>query len=72
MMLFFSIIGVSLSRALGLFSVVTWQIVAVLITVPLGIPSLILTYEKLTSEVRIKPKEEKTEPSILRMETNPF
>ena len=71
-MLFFCIIRVSLSRALGLFSVVTWQIVAVLITVSLGIPSMILTYEKLTSEVRIKPKEEKTEPSILRMVTNPF
>jgi len=67
----FAIVGVSLSLALGLFSVVTWQIVAVLITVSLGIPSLILTYEKLTSEVRIKPKEErkKQEQEIIKEET---
>ena len=59
--MFFAIIGVSISLVLGLSSVVTWQIVAVLITVSLGIPSLILTYEKLTSEVSVKPKEERRE-----------
>jgi len=60
-MMFFSLVGVSLSLVLGLFSIITWQIVAVLITVSLGIPSLVLTYEKLTSEVSVKPKEERRE-----------
>ena len=48
----------------------------VLITVSLGIPSLILTYEKLTSEVKVKPKENENkqqvkteEKEILREET---
>ena len=70
-MLFLGIVGVSLSLALGLSSVVTWQFVAVLIAVSLGIPSLILTYEKLTSEVRVKSKEEKREQEkeIVREET---
>ena len=73
-LLFFGIVGVSLSLALGLLDVITWQIVPVLITVSLGIPSLILTYEKLTSEVKVKPKENKQEvkteeKEILREET---
>lgn len=54
----FAIIGVSLSLVLGLFSVISWQLVAVLVAVSLGIPSLILTHEKITSEERVKPKEE--------------
>lgn len=58
-MLFFGIVGISLSLALGLFSIVEWEIVAVLVAVSLGTPSLILTYEKLTSEVRVKQKEER-------------
>ena len=70
-MMFFAIIGVILSLALGLSSVVTWEIVTVLIAVSLGIPSLILTYEKLTSEVSVKPKEERREQEqeIIKEET---
>ena len=63
-MLFTGIIGVSLSLALGLLEVITWQIVPVLITVSLGIPSLILTYEKLTSEVKVEPKKKEHEQEI--------
>lgn len=44
------ILGVFLSLIMGVYSVVTWEIVAVLVAVFLGIPSLILTYEKLKSE----------------------
>jgi len=59
--LFFGIIGVSLSLVLGLSSIVTWEIVAVLITASIGIPSLILTYEKRRAEVSVKPKKESRE-----------
>ncbi|MCW4042599.1 MAG: DUF1883 domain-containing protein [Candidatus Bathyarchaeota archaeon] len=74
----FGIVGVSLSLVLGLISVITWQIVAVLIAVSLGIPSLILTHEKLKPEVSVKPIEERREQeqeivieerNILREET---
>ncbi len=54
---FLGIIGVALSLVLGLLSIVIWQIVAVLITVSLGIPSLVLAYEKVKSEAPIKLKE---------------
>jgi len=47
------IVGVLLSLALGLYSVITWQIVTVLVAVCLGIPSLILTYEKVKSHENI-------------------
>jgi len=55
-----------LSLVLGLFLVVTWQIVAVLIAVSIGIPSLVLSYEKvrLTSEVSAKPDKERKEQEI--------
>lgn len=67
-LLFLGVVGVSLSLALGLSSVVTWQFVAVLIAVSLGIPSLILTYEKLASEVRVKPKEEREQKQEVKLE----
>jgi hypothetical protein len=61
---FLGIIGVTLSLILGLLSIIAWQIVAVLITVSLGIPSLVLTYEKFKSEVTAKPKEGKKEQGL--------
>jgi hypothetical protein len=61
---FLGIIGVALSLILGLLSIIVWQIVAILITVSLGIPSLVLTYEKLKSEVTAKPKEGKKEQGL--------
>lgn len=48
--LFFGISGALLSVVMGLYSVVKWEIVAVLVAVFLGIPSLILTYEKMKPE----------------------
>jgi len=68
--LFFGILGVTLSLVLGLSLVITWQIVAVLIAVSMGIPTLILSYEKLKliPEVSAKPKEEKTEQDIITEE----
>jgi len=51
--IFFGILGVLFSLVIGLYSVVTWEIVAVLVAVSLGIPSLILTYEKLKPEESI-------------------
>ena len=54
-LLFFGVVGVSLSLALGLSLVVTWEVVAVLIAVSIGVPSLILT------QVNIRPRREKTE-----------
>ena len=51
--IFFGILGVLLSLVLGLYSVVTWQIVAVFVAISLGIPSLILTYEKVKPEESI-------------------
>lgn len=76
-MVIFAIVGVSLSLMLGLASVITWQIAAVLIAVSLGIPSLILTYEEARSEASAEPKKRKTEEEevitevkdILREET---
>ena len=58
-MIFLTVIGVSLSLVLGLFSVIIWEVVTILVAISLGTPSLILTYEKLTSEVRVKQKEER-------------
>ncbi len=57
----FGIIGVALSLILGLLTIIPLQMVAVLIAVSLGIPSLILTYEKLKPEASIKPSTEKKE-----------
>ena len=50
--------GVILSLVLVFLSVVSWQIAAVLIAVSLGIPSLILTYERTRSETSVKPKQQ--------------
>jgi len=50
--IFFGILVALSSVIMGLCSVVEWEIVAVLVAVSLGIPSLMLTYEK------VKPKEE--------------
>jgi len=44
------ILGVILSLGMGHYSVVTWNIVAVLVTASIGIPTLILAYEKVKSE----------------------
>lgn len=48
--IFFGIFGVVLSVVMGLYSVLTWEIVAVFVTVSLGIPSLILMLEKVRPE----------------------
>ena len=69
-MMFFSIVGVSLSLVLGLFSIITWEVVAILVAVLIGIPTLI-------TQVNVKPKEEREqeqevkteEKEILREET---
>ena len=70
-MIFFSIVGVSLSLVLGLFSIITWEVVAILVAVLIGIPTLI-------TQVNVKPKEEERkqeqevkteEKEILREET---
>ena len=57
-MMFFVIIAVSLSLVLGLFSVISWEVVAVLIAVFVGIPGLILT------QVNVKPKEGRREQEV--------
>ena len=49
-MAFVAILGVSLSLCLGFFSIINWEIATVLITVFLGIPTLL-------SQVKVKPKE---------------
>lgn len=67
-LVFFGLVGVSLSLLLGFSSIISWQIVAVLIAVSLGIPSLVLTYEKPTVEASVKPEREKRE--IKRTLTN--
>jgi hypothetical protein len=54
------ILGASLSLILGLLSILTLQTVTVLVAVSLGIPSLVLTYEKL-KPVSVKPNLEKKE-----------
>jgi hypothetical protein len=64
---FLGIIGVALSLILGLLSVIMWQAVAILITVSLGIPSLILAYERFRSDVNSKPKEGKKEQEQMEM-----
>ena len=53
-MIFLAIVGVSLSLLLGLFSVIAHEIVAILIAVFVGIPTLI-------TQVNIEPKEEERE-----------
>ena len=66
-MIFLAIVGVSLSFLLGLFSVITLEIVALLVMVFIGIPTLI-------SQVNVKPREggeegKAEEKEILREET---
>lgn len=46
---FLGTFGVVLSLVLGFYSVIIWQIVAALVTASVGIPSLILAYEKSKS-----------------------
>jgi len=66
-MIFLAIVGVSLSLLLGLFSVITLEIVALSVMVFIGIPTLI-------SQVNVKPREgeekdKAEEKEILREET---
>ena len=51
---FIALVGVSLSLVLGLFSVIAWEVVTVLVAVFIGIPTLI-------TQVNVKPKEEERE-----------
>lgn len=53
-MIFLATVGVSLSLVLGLFSLITFDVAAILIAVFIGIPTLI-------TQVRVKPKEEEKE-----------
>lgn len=62
--IFFGIIGALLSVFLGLYSVVTWEIVAVLVAISLGIPSLIVTYEKGKPEERVSQRKGERQPEI--------
>lgn len=55
--LFFGIVGVSLSLVLGLLSVITWEVVAILVAIFIGIPTLI-------TQVNVKPKEEEQEQEV--------
>lgn len=57
------ILGVILSLVLGFYSVVTWEIVAVLVTVSLGIPGLVLTYEKVKQKETPSIKKRKIQNS---------
>ena len=69
-MILLAIVGVSLSLVLGLFSVITLEVVALLVAVFVGIPTLI-------TQVNVRPKEEREqeqevkgeEKEILREET---
>jgi|GEM_PF-4271054 len=69
-MIFLAIVGVSLSLVLGSFSIITWELVTILIAVFIGIPTLI-------TQVKVKPKKEEIEhekeveeeKEILREET---
>jgi len=65
-MVFLAIVGVSLSLLLGLFSVITLEVVALSVMVFIGIPTLM-------TQVNVKPKEEERkqeqERDILRDET---
>ncbi|MFQ5758087.1 MAG: hypothetical protein ACE5IF_00250, partial [Candidatus Bathyarchaeia archaeon] len=54
-----TLVGVALSLMLGVFSVVTWEVVAVLVAVSLGIPSLVLTLD-----VSLKPRKEGREQEV--------
>lgn len=60
------IVGVATSLILGLLSIISWQIVAILIAVFLGIPSLILTYEKVKSDITPDQKEKKERALFLK------
>jgi len=51
--LFIGILGVVLSLAMAFYSVLAWEIAAVLVAVFLGIPSLLLTYGKVKPEENI-------------------
>jgi hypothetical protein len=67
---FLGIIGVALSLILGLLSIIVWQIVAILIAVSLGIPSLVLNHERLKLEVTAKTKEGKREQGLTMEKKN--
>ena len=56
-MAFVAIFGVALSLCLGFFSIINWQIATGLITVFIGIPTLL-------SQVKVKPKEKKDEQKV--------
>ena len=56
-MIFLVIVGVSLSLLLGLFSVITLEVVALLVMVFIGIPTLI-------TQVNVKPKEGEQEQEV--------
>ena len=58
-------VGVILSLILGSFSIITWQIVGVLIAVSIGVPSLILTYERLKTEIVAEPKSKNKRRSFI-------
>ncbi|MGA2308665.1 MAG: hypothetical protein ABSG57_03835 [Candidatus Bathyarchaeia archaeon] len=61
-----------MSLILGLLSIIVWQIVAVLIAVSLGIPSLVLNHERLKLEVTTKPKEGGKEQVTLEKKDTPL
>jgi hypothetical protein len=60
-MLLLGIVVALICVVLGFLSVIGWNIVAVLATVSMGIPSLILAYEKTTSKKHIEPKQDRIE-----------
>jgi len=64
-MLLLGIVVALVCVVLGFLSVIGWNIVAVLATVSMGIPSLILAYEKTTSKKHIEPKEDRIEQEIV-------
>lgn len=60
-MIIVAILGVSVSLVLGLFSVITLEVVALLVAVFIGIPTLI-------TQVKVKPKEEKEQKQEVKKE----
>ena len=65
----FGILGVFLSLGMGVYSVVSWQIVAVILTVSIGIPSFLLAYERAKSEGKEITKQ--PTPTIEEARTKP-
>jgi len=73
------ILGVFLSLSMGAYSLIPWEIVAVLVAVSLGIPSLVLMNEKASSrestaprKVEAKHEKEKTGlPTLTKEEGTP-